>query len=186
MDGCTNGAEHINLFALVIYIPDPLARFLDDLRRELTPGCLPRAHVTILPPRPLIFSVDAATERARSVVSGSAPFDVLLGGVQIFQSTDVIYLAIKDGEKELRELYLTLNTGSLAADEQFPFEPHITLAQEMEPGQVQEIFELARKRWAAYRYPRRFRAERAFFVQSRDDGTWVDLAEFRFQGVPVA
>lgn len=186
MDGGTNGAEHINLFALVVYIPDPLARFLDDLRKELTPGCLPRAHVTILPPRPLIFSVDAATERARSVVSGSAPFDVLLGSVQIFQSTDVIYVGIQDGEKELRELYRTLNTGSLASDEQYPFEPHITLAQELKPGQVQEIYELALKRWAAYPYPRSFRAERACFVQSRDDGTWVDLAEFRFPGVTVA
>jgi len=186
MDGCTNGAEHINLFALVVYIPDPLARFLDDLRRELTPGCLPRAHVTILPPRPLIFSVDTATERARSVVSGFAPFDVVLDGIEVFQSTDVIYIAIKDGEGELRELYTTLNTGSLASDEQFPFEPHITLAQEVAHGQVQDIYKLALKRWDAYPYPRRFRAERAFFVQSREDGTWVDLAEIRFQGVRVA
>lgn len=186
MDGCTNGAEHINLFALVVYIPDPLARFLDDLRRELTPGCLPRAHVTILPPRPLIFSVDTATEKARSIISGSAPFDVLLGGVQIFQSTDVIYIAISDGDRHLRELYYTLNTGSLASDEQYPYQPHITLAQELKPGQVQETYELAQKRWAAYPHSRRFRADRAFFVQSKDDGTWVDLADFRLQGLTVA
>ena len=186
MDGCTNGAEHINLFALVVYIPDPLARFLDDLRRELTPGCLPRAHVTILPPRPLIFSVAAATEKARSVVSGFAPFDILLSEIEIFQSTDVIYIGIKDGDRELRDLYHTLNTGSLASDEQYPYQPHITLAQELKPGQVQETYELAQKRWAAYPNSRRFRAHRAFFVQSKDDGTWVDLADFGLQGVPVA
>jgi 2'-5' RNA ligase len=186
MDGCTNGAEHINLFALVVYIPDPLARFLDDLRRELTPGCLPRAHVTILPPRPLIFSVAAATEKARSVVSGFAPFDILLGEIEIFQSTDVIYIGIKDGDRELRNLYHTLNAGSLASDEQYPYQPHITLAQELKPGQVQETYELAQKRWAAYPDFRRFRAGRAFFVQSKDDGTWVDLADFGFQSVPVA
>jgi 2'-5' RNA ligase len=186
MDGGTNGAEHINLFALVVYIPDPLARFLDDLRKELTPGCLPRAHVTILPPRPLIFSVAAATERARTVVSGFAPFDILLGEVEIFQSTDVIYIGIRDGERELRELYHTLNTGSLVSDEQYPYQPHITLAQELEPGHVQDTYDLARNRWAAYPHSRRFRAEHAFFVQAKDDGTWVDLAEFRFQGVPVA
>lgn len=186
MDGGTNGAEHINLFALVVYIPDPLARFLDDLRKELTPGCLPRAHVTILPPRPLIFSVDTATERARSVVSRFAPFDIAPGEVEIFDSTDVIYLGIKDGEKELRELYHTLNTGSLASDEQYPFEPHITLAQELKPGQVRDIHALAQQRWAAYPHSRRFRADRAVFVQSKDDGTWVDLAEIRLQGVSVA
>ena len=49
----TGGAQRINLFALVVYIPDPLAGFLDDLRKELVANCLPRAHVTILPPRPL-------------------------------------------------------------------------------------------------------------------------------------
>jgi hypothetical protein len=46
----------LNVFALVIYIGDPLGRFLDDLRRELSPQCNPHAHVSVLPPRPL--SVD--------------------------------------------------------------------------------------------------------------------------------
>jgi 2'-5' RNA ligase len=186
MAGSTNGAEHINLFALVVYIPDPLARFLDDLRKELTPWSVPRAHVTILPPRPIASSVDAATEKARSVVSGFAPFDIAAGQVEIFDSTDVIYLSINDGESELRELYRTLNAGSLACAEQYPFEPHITLAQDLKPGHLQETFNLARKRWSAYPYSRQIRTERAFFVQSKADDTWVDLAEFRLQGVPVA
>jgi len=186
MDGGTNGAERINLFALVVYIPDPLARFLDALRRELTPGCLPRAHVTILPPRPLAIGGDTAIEIARSVVSGFAPFDIAAGEVEIFDSTDVIYLRINEGERELRELYRTLNTGSLVSDEQYPYEPHITLAQDLKPSQVQEVFDLARKRWSRYPYSRRIRTERAFFVQSTADGNWVDLAEFRLQGVSVA
>ena len=41
----------MNQFALVIYIPDPLGRFLDDLRRELAPDCVPHAHVSVLPPQ---------------------------------------------------------------------------------------------------------------------------------------
>ena len=186
MDGCTNGVERINLFALVVYIPDPLARFLDDLRKELTPGCLPRAHVTILPPRPLAISVDAATERARSVVSGFAPFDIVAGEVQVFKSTDVIYIGIKEGERELRELYGALSTGSLASNEPYPYHPHITLAQDLKPGQSAQAYQLAQKRWAGCSHSRRFHAGRAVFVQSKADATWVDLAEFRLQGVPVA
>lgn len=186
MAGCTDGAERINLFALVVYIPDPLARFLDDLRRELTPGCLPRAHVTILPPRALSISVDAAADNARSIVSGFAPFDISAASVDIFRPTDVIYIRIREGEQELRELYRTLNTGPLACDEQYPYQPHITLAQDLRPEQVQPLFELARKRWSAFPHSRRIRAERAFFVQSKADCTWVDLAELRLQGVPVA
>ena len=186
MDGCTNGPEGINLFALVVYIPDPLAGFLDGLRRELTPGCLTRAHVTILPPRPLAISVDAGIKRARDVVSGFAPFDILPGDIEIFDSTDVIYIRIKEGERELRDLYRALNTGSLACDEQFPYEPHITLAQDLKPEQVQQVYALAQKRWAACPYVQRIRINRAFFVQSKADCTWVDLAEFQFQGVTVA
>lgn len=181
-----DGAEGVNLFALVVYIQDPLARFLDDLRRELTPGCMPRAHVTILPPRPLSVGIPAATERARSVVSGFAPFDIGPGLVETFDSTDVIYIGIKEGERELRELYRNLSTGPLAYDEQYPYQPHITLAQDLKPGQVPEKYEMARKRWTDYPRSRRIRAERAFFVQSRSDCTWADLAEFPLQGVAVA
>lgn len=185
MDGCTNGAERINLFALVVYIPDPLAKFLDDLRRELTPGCLPRAHVTILPPRSIAVGVGAATEAARAVVSGFAPFDIVPGDVEIFRTTNVIYIGIKEGERELREIYRALNQGPLAADEPFPYHPHVTLAQDLKPDQVQPLYQLARNRWAAFPHSRRIHAERACFVQSRADAAWLDLAEFRLQGVPV-
>jgi|SRR5579871_563112 len=186
MDGCTNGAERINLFALVVYIPDPLARFLDDLRRELTPGCKPRAHVTILPPRSLAVTAESAIEKARTIVSGFAPFEMVAGEVEIFPSTDVVYIGLTQGTRELRELYRALNDGSLAAEELYSYEPHITLAQDLQPEEVDRVFALARKRWTAAPHSRRIRADRAVFVQSKSDSTWVDLAEFRLQGVPVA
>src|SRR5579862_2140914 len=173
-----DGAERMNLFALVVYILDPLAKFLDDLRRELTPGCLPRAHVTMLPPRPLSVSAATATEAARKVVSGFAPFEIVPGDVEIFRTTNVIYIGIKQGERELREIYRALNQGPLTGPECFPYHPHITLAQELKPEQVQPLYELARKRWAAFPTSRRIHAERASFVQSRADAAWVDLAEF--------
>jgi 2'-5' RNA ligase len=185
MAGCTNGAERINLFALVVYIPDPLAKFLDDLRRELTPGCLPRAHVTILPPRSLAVGVAAATEAARAVVSSFAPFDIVPGEVEIFRTSNVIYIGITEGERELREIYHALNQGPLASTEPFPYHPHITLAQNLTPDQVQPFQQLAKNRWANFLPSRRIRAERACFVQSRADAAWLDLAEFRFQGVTV-
>ncbi len=184
----TDGAPRINLFALVVYIPDPLAEFLDDLRKDLVPDCLPRAHVTILPPRPLQAGqagTDAAIEQARTVGGGFAPFDMATGEVEIFPTTDVIYIAIKHGERELREMYRALNQGPLAFHEPFPYHPHITLAQNLPADRVQSLYELARKRWAAFPHSRGIRAERACFVQSKIDCTWVDLAEIRLSGVPV-
>src|SRR6266436_165187 len=137
-----DGAPRINLFALVVYIPDPLAGFLDDLRKELVADCLPRAHVTILPPRPLQAGqagTDAAIEQARTVAGGFAPFDIATGEVEIFPTTDVIYIGIQSGERELREMYRALNHGPLAFREPFSYHPHITLAQGLPPDRERNV-----------------------------------------------
>jgi len=185
MEVSSNGAGRMNLFALVVYIPDPLARFLDALRKELVPGCLPHAHVTILPPRPLGQDIDAAVEQAQSVVSEFAPFEIVPGDVEIFPETDVIHIGIKQGDRELREMYRALNRGALAFKEPYPYHPHITLAQGLAPGAAQPLYEIARRGWAAYKSSKRIRADHASFVQATTLQTWVDLANFRLAGVPV-
>ena len=182
---CPDWAGGVNLFALVVYIPDPLARFLDDLREELVPACLPRAHVTILPPRPVSAEVSEVIEHARTLVAGFAPFDIAAGEVEMFPSTDVIYINIKQGEAELREVNRALNRGPLSFQDPFPYHPHITLAQDLPPDQVKPLYELACDRWATFRHSRHIRAERACFVQSTAQCTWIDLAEFKLSGVPV-
>ena len=76
--------DRINSFALVSYIPEPLAGFLDRLRQELVPNCFLRAHVTILPPRPISSSPEAAWETVRTLAPRFAPFEVEMtatGGV---------------------------------------------------------------------------------------------------------
>ena len=47
------------------------------------------------------------------------------------------------------------------------------------------MVELARRRWAEYRGPRTFRAERAVFVQNTAGNCWVDLAEYSLGAVLV-
>src|ERR1035438_4772117 len=95
--------ERLNVFALVIYIPDPLGRFLDDLRRELAPHPNPHAHVTVLPPRPL-----AAAGQARALTEGWAPFEIELAGLQIFPVTNVIYIQIGAGAEELWRMHAAM------------------------------------------------------------------------------
>src|ERR1700730_8846823 len=84
--------ERLNVYALVIYIPDPLGRFLDDLRRELMPQYNPHAHVSVLPPRPLAVDWSVASGQVRSLTEAWAPFEIELTEVGIFPVTDVIYL----------------------------------------------------------------------------------------------
>lgn len=186
-DGDGQPREQVTLgqFALVSYIPDPLARFLDDLRMELTPGCTPRAHVTILPPRPLSEDLKEAirqiTEESRNV----PPFRVQLGPVEIFNGSNVVYIEIERGAKELREFYDLLNRGALHHQESFPYHPHITLAQNVSAEEAALLAGIARERWANYEGPRGFVVSALSFVQHVAPSIWTDVAEIH-AGVEVA
>jgi 2'-5' RNA ligase len=168
--------QRLNVFALVIYIPDPLGRFLDDLRKELVPGCNPHAHVSVLPPRPIAVDWQLASEQVRRCASSRAAFDVTLGCVSIFPVTNVIYIELATGADELFEMHSAMNSDALAFDEPFEYHPHITLAQEISPGSVAEVEGKARRMWDAYSGPRTFRAGRASFVQNTLGNCWIDLS----------
>jgi len=185
MVSCPDGVERINLFAAVVYIPDPLAKLLDDLRKEMVAGCVVRAHVTVLPPRLLQVAPEAAVSAARPIAEDFAPFEIEAGEVEIFQATDVIYIGIKKGVDQLRQMYRALNRGPLAFQEPFAYHPHITLAQGLGPEQVEKLYRLARDRWEAFPHAKRLFADRVHFVQSTNACTWLDLAEFSLRGVPV-
>jgi 2'-5' RNA ligase len=124
-------------------------------------------------------------EHGRKRVGGFTPFEIVAGEVEVFPATDVIYIGIQQGERELREMYSAISREPLAFKELYPYHPHITLAQDLSPDQVQPLTDLARKRWAAFPHPRRMHAERTCLVQSRDACRWEDLAEFRLAGVQV-
>lgn len=170
------GDEPTNCYALVAYIPDPLAAFLDELRRELVPGCRPRAHVTVLPPRPLTSPPDLASAQVSSILKEAEPFEVLLGGVEIFPVTDVVFLGLRSGRRELEEMHRQLNSGHLAFAEPFYYHPHITLAQELPPGAAPSVAEAAARRWREYRHHRGFLVETLCFVQGTTQKNWLDLS----------
>ena len=79
MDRSYGGEVAINSFALVSYFSGPLAEYLTRLRRELVPDCEARAHLTILPPRPIQGTADDAVWF----------FDGTKNGMAIFKSTQV-------------------------------------------------------------------------------------------------
>jgi len=185
MGFASDGRDRVNQFALVIYIPDPLGRFVNDLRLELAPSCRPHAHVSVLPPRPLGCPWQLACKEARALAEEFTPFEIEATGTAIFPLSKVIYLEIGNGARELHRMHERLTRANLAHDEPYPYHPHITLAQELPPEAVADAYELARRRWNAYMGPRSFTAERAAFVQNTADNHWLDLAGFSLSGVPA-
>lgn len=170
----------VDQFALVAYVPAPLGPYLDAMRRRLAPWMPPgRAHVTLLPPRPLNGNADRVWRRIGDVFSGASAFDVAMGEVGIFHSTDVIFLNVDEGSGLLHRFHETLNQGDSAFTEPFDYHPHVTLAQGLPSGDAAEALVQARDLWSRYEGPRCFRLDRIYFVQNTVLNLWMDLAEVR-------
>jgi len=180
----SGGGRTLSQFALVSYIPGPLGRFLDRLRLELTPDCHPNAHVTVLPPRPVVAELKEAVEHLVEDSALFPPFDIELGDIDVFPISSVIYLSVRRGEHEIRALHEILNSGPVRFDCSFPYHPHVTIAQDFPPERLEELARLARQRWAEYHGSRKFTVERLAFVQNVAPLTWVDVARVRL-AVPV-
>jgi 2'-5' RNA ligase len=170
--------QRLNVFALVIYVPDPLGRFLDELRRALVPDCNPHAHVSVLPPRPIAGDLQVAGEQVRSTNAAFSPFEITLTGIEVFPLTNVVYLQLGKGESEMYQLHEGMNKDALFFKEPFVYHPHITVAQEIRADEVESIRERARAIWASWDGPRGFLADRAAFVRNTMGNCWIDLAEY--------
>ena len=175
----------LGLFAVVIYVPDPLGRFLDGLRRELVSGCSTRAHVSVLPPRPLAADWRIARDQAHALAEGWTQFEIEASSIEVFASTSVVYLQIGLGAGDLHRMHEAMNIGALEFQEPFPYHPHITLAQDIPEDTVPAIRDLAARRWEGFRAGRSFRAERLVFVRNTTAACWKDLAEFSLGAVAV-
>jgi 2'-5' RNA ligase len=174
--GSRNGeGTLVNSFALVSYLPDPLAGFLDRLRCDLAQEFHARAHVTVLPPRPLTCPSNDTWLYLKERLQDFQPFRVELGPIEIFPVTDVLYFAVEAGQAELKRLHAALNGGPLAFEEPFVYHPHVTLAQELEPENVAEVAGAAARRWEEYPHSRCFVVDALTFVQNTLENRWMDL-----------
>lgn len=169
--------SRINQYALVAYIDGKLGDFLLSLRQEIVPGCQLRSHVSILPPRPLSGSEEDATAFVQANSRHVAAFGVALDEIEIFPTTQVIYIAIGTGLADLHATHAKFNGDGLEYSEPFPYHPHITLAQELTPEKHPGALELCVARWKEYVGPRTFPVETLTFVQNTSNCGWVDLAE---------
>lgn len=166
--------DRINSFALVSYIPEPLAGFLDRLRQELVPNCCLRAHVTILPPRPISTTPEAAWELIRTVDRFS-PFEVNMTEVEVFPVSDVIHVDLGVGREQLQMMHDALNIDGLQYQEPYDYHPHVTLAQDLKGDEVDELARVARARWAECNLVKSFWVDTVFFVQNTRRKEWIDL-----------
>ncbi|MCI0353558.1 MAG: 2'-5' RNA ligase family protein, partial [Acidobacteria bacterium] len=93
-------------YAVVAYVRNPVGRFVEALRREVYPehGHLP-AHLTLLPPRCLNGSEEAALETLGQICATVEPFEVSLSEVESFiPVTPTVFIRVEESVK-LRQLH---------------------------------------------------------------------------------
>lgn len=175
-------------YALVAYVKSPVGEFVENLRRELHPD-LPylAAHLTLLPPRTLRGTENAALQALASICGRVDPFEVILGEMESFApTTPTVYIGVDHGAPQLEELHNRLNTGALAGPEDWPYIPHVTIGKMASERAAEQALEIARARWQEYSGSRRLRLERLTFVREDALNCWIDLAPVPLGGTLVS
>ncbi len=180
----SSGLTSTPKFALVSYIPEPLAGFLDRLRLDLDPTCKPHAHVTLLPPRMLCSSQDRAVREIRDLSRQFRPFTIHLSEIEKFPVSNVIHVGLASGRERLLDMHRTMNCGANRYKEGFEYCPHVTIAQNLDEAVVEETLKRAQDAWQSYPFERSFLVDRLAFVRSLDCATWTDIEDFPLSAAP--
>lgn len=166
------------VYAVVAYVRDPVGIFVEELRRELHPAHTHAdAHVTILPPRPLIGSEQAALDSLSEVCRSAQPFEIAMGDVETFiPVTPTVFLRVARGAYRMRELHDKLNHGGLEFKEPWPYMPHLTIAKMDTIDEARKLLEVSRQRWSTYQDTRTVRVNSLTLVKGSGE-RWLDLAK---------
>jgi len=165
------------LYAAVAYVRNPVGNFVEELRRELHPSHTHAdAHITILPPRPLMGTEEQAMELLQEVCAAARPFDITMGDVESFvPATPTVFIRVAYGAYRMRELHDEFNRKGLEFCEPWPYMPHLTIVKADTECEAEKVLKIARKRWETFKDGRKIRIDSITFVKGNGE-RWLDLA----------
>jgi 2'-5' RNA ligase len=120
---------------VAIAIPQPHAAVLTGWRRDVGDPAADRIwpHVTLLPPTPVPAArMDEIESHLSGVARAVAPFEMHLSGTGTFRpASPVVFVQIARGVANCEMLQSAVRAGPLGRDLDFPYHPHVTVAQEI-------------------------------------------------------
>ena len=169
---------------VAIAIPQPHATVLTNWRRQVgDPAAdLIWPHVTLLPPTPVpAAAMDEIHEHLTDAATGREPFIIHLAGTGTFRPTSpVVFIQIARGVSDCELLEKSIRSGPLDRELEFPYHPHVTVAQEIPDAGLDEAYE------GLSGFVARF-AVNAFVLFSRDpDRSWRWRSEYVLGEGPAA
>jgi 2'-5' RNA ligase len=130
---------------IAIDIPEPWGEQLTTRRAEAgdPQAAYVPAHLTLLGPTEVDAAALPAIEKHLArVASAHGPFTLLLRGTGTFRPlTEVVFVTVAAGISECERLNVAIH--DLAAIERtakFPYHPHVTVAQDVTPEQLDAVF----------------------------------------------
>jgi len=118
---------------VAIAIPEPHATVLTKWRRRIgDPAAdLVWPHVTLLPPTEVAAdAMGSILAHLRRAAADTTPFVMHLSGTGTFRPTSpVVFIQIARGVSDCELLEKAIRSGPLERDLDFPYHPHVTVAQ---------------------------------------------------------
>jgi 2'-5' RNA ligase len=126
---------------VVLLLEGPIADEINGLRRALGDAALGRIgpHVTLVPPVNVrVGDLDAALGVVRSAAAACGrPLTVILGPPSTFlPANPVVHLPVSGDLPRLTRLRDAVFTGPLERSLRWPWVPHVTLADDADPGTI--------------------------------------------------
>ena len=128
-----------------VAIPEPEGPSLQEYRVSLgdeSARHIP-THITLVPPTEVDEGdLPAITEHLAAKATEHAPYRVSLRGTGTFRPVSpVVFIGVVEGISGCELLAASIRTGPLAVDVGFPYHPHVTVAHDLPPEQLDHAFE---------------------------------------------
>ena len=127
------------LIGVALAIPDPWGAEIEGWRESLgdpQASSIP-AHITLLPPtRVRVADLSSVNEHLIQVASASHPFEIRLRGTGTFRPVSpVVFVSVAQGISGCEQLESRIRRGILDRQLDYPYHPHVTVAQDL-PDEV--------------------------------------------------
>ena len=168
-------ADSLKRYAVVIYVPERLERFVVPLRERYDPDYdMVAAHITLVFPWESVLPVSDFAGVIAEEVQRLGPLSVKLDSVgDFYPGAPIIYWRVVPNDG-LTHLYRQLHA---RLDQPLPFKnfiPHITVAKEISPHRVM----LVKDQIASYLPSESFEITAVDLVSPVADQAWVSVRTF--------
>lgn len=168
------------MLGVAIAIPEPHSSVLVMWRRHVgDPAAeLVFPHVTLLPPTPVpADAMDDAERHLRAAAAAHVPFVMHLAGTGTFRPlSPVVFIQVATGVSDCELLERAIRCGPLDRDLEFPYHPHVTVAQEIPDTALDEAYD------SLAGFVARFTVERIVLFARDAGGSWGRRSEFPLGG----